>query len=138
MQERRRDTEWAVCFRTAADVTAKFKLRHEGQVVNGFYCDRCIRRRNGPSPPPPCRLLYVWWTGMPPELQPLQIVLMDIGDQQLDKGSSSADPVNPTDLDDLQGRLRCDLLKAGDEKVTRIRMTGEKARVLWQFLCKLV
>ena len=126
--------EWAVCFRTAADVTAKFQLRHEGKVVNGFYCDRCSRQPRR-HPPPPCRLLYVWWAGMPPQLPPLQIVLMDIGDQQLDKGSSSADPV-PL-LDELQGRMVSDELKAGEEKVTRIRMTGEKAKALWQFLCKL-
>ena len=44
------DTEWGVCFRTAADVTAKFQLRHEGKVVNGFYCDHCSRRRTHHRP----------------------------------------------------------------------------------------
>ena len=65
---------------------------------------------------------------MPPEASPLQLVLTDIGDQQLAKGSSSADPGLP--LSELEGRMNDKTLKAGEQDVTRIRITGEKARTL--------
>ena len=132
----------AICFRTTADVTAKFQLTHNGTPVNGFYCDRCARNNQSSwETPPACRLLYMWWAGMPAAAPPLHLVLMDIGNQQLPaRGSSSADPPTlPKNLEEMEGSLTGKELRdrGSHSNITRIRLTGAKAQALWEYLCAL-
>ena len=129
-----------ICFRTAADVTAQFNLKHLGKTVNGFYCHKCAQKKE--TPPPPCRLLYVWWQNMPQDHLPIQLVLMDIGGQQLRaQGSSPADP-SPQLGERLSqegrgGKISDKVVRAGQKNVTRIRLTGEISRALWERLCTI-
>ena len=126
----------ATCFRTVADVTAKFQLVFKGEPTNGFYCHRCAAERK--TPPKPCRLLYVWWAEMGEAEPPLQLVLMDVGahtipDQQPSSAGRSAGQA-------LEGRMtskRVNAIKGQQQRHgTRIRVTGEQARALWKSLCE--
>ena len=76
---------------------------------------------------------------------PLQLVLMGVGDQQLPEGPGSAGPagaVAPCSASapgqELAGSIsHMEVRRGADEElVTRIRVTGEKARSLWEALCR--
>ena len=131
-----------ICYRIAADVTNKFRLlTGDGATeVNGYFCARCARWRKPNDPPPPCRLLYMWWKGKPENARPLQLVLEDIGATQMpDKGPSSAGLGKA--VDELEGTGKEKTLgtrageAAGKMPIIRLKFSGDKAKAIWEYLC---
>ena len=107
-------------------------------VVNGYFCDRCAQRyyRISGATPPPIRLLYVWWSGMPEAAPPLRLALVDVVDpsQQRDKTLSQQLRMRE---DPEAGRVSEKTLRIGEKDFTRITFTGEIAQTLWARMCML-